>query len=367
MSHYGQTCSWGIAGKQFVRAIHRTGFGLILKPIYASNRLDINIPQDIKEIEKNVIPTEDGIQVIIQHTLPTSFHRFNAYNIGITFTETWDMGHSPWIQNINDSLDELWVVSKSERDALIGSGVKIPIYHIGYPYEKDFDDQEIEYDNPNKTFRFYFVGEARDRKNLYGALLAYNREFKKDEKVELIIKSDFLRQEELQAFIRRTRLYDNHEDYPSQTFITSKLDRDEILSIHKSSHCLLVPSRGESICLPIYDALYFGNEVLCTDHIHTKSIFQNRLQYINSYRVPVQYNEAPVPQVYRAWETWYEPDILHLQQLMRSSMSLSELSRNKNNTFPKPNFRVKETMEEICINKVVENISNRLTEIKKYL
>ncbi len=302
---------WSIAARRYLDALLMTGNNVASRPIYMGGGGG-KISKRAEEAEKNVL---DKIDVLIQNVLPDFIERHDCYNIGIFFTETRNIQKTGWVQKIN-LLDEVWVNSEMEKDSLIKSGVNVKISIVPIPYKapikepNDFNLPEIE----NK-FVFYFVGENNERKNILAFIQAFHREFSPEEDVSILIKTnDTPLIEEVNEWRKDVRL---RKEYIPEVIIKQHLSDEDIYSIHKTCSCFVCPSRGEAFCMPIMDALYFNNPVLCTDDIFPMSIFDPNIVGVNSVEAPVNCKNPPMPHIYTANETWQEIDILDLQSAMR--------------------------------------------------
>jgi glycosyltransferase involved in cell wall biosynthesis len=302
---------WSIASRRYLGALLMTGNNVAARPIYMAAGGG-KISKRIEEAESNVL---DKIDILIQNVLPDFIERHDCYNIGVFFTETRNIKKTGWVQKIN-LLDEVWVNSKMEKDSLISSGVNVKISIVPIPYKvpvkepEPFNLPEIE----NK-FVFYFVGENNERKNILALVQAFHREFSPEEDVSLLIKTNETPlTEEINEWRQAARL---RKEYIPEVIIRNRLSEEDIHSMHKSCHCFVCPSRGEAFCIPIMDALYFNNPVICTDNIFPVSIFDPNIIPVNSMEVPVYCKNPPMPHIYTANETWQEIDILDLQQAMR--------------------------------------------------
>lgn len=322
---YRQHDGWGSAAKDYLEVLTQSKYNVSSAPVYLGgyNTIDFDLPT--LESEKNKYPKYD---IVIQNVLPDLFEKTDSYNIGIYYSETNNLNKSFYIEKIN-LLDELWVSTPSEKESLIKSGVKTKITVMPIPVDtnklEQFEDIErLEIPELQEGYVFYVVAEFVERKNIEAAIIAFNREFVGDYGVKFLIKTSG-NDSEIKSNIldikRKTRLFHNLSLYKNEIIITSRLTDLQMASLHKTGDCLLVTSRGESYCRPVMDAIYYGNEVICTENIHTCSLLENNYIPVKSIETIPFINNPPLPHIYTGWETWYEISILDLQKKMREAFN----------------------------------------------
>lgn len=303
---------WSIASRRYLEALFLTGHNIACRPIYMAGSGG-DVSNKIKTAEGVVF---DKIDVVIQNALPDFFETHDAYNIGIFFTETRHIDKTGWVEKIN-LLDEVWTNSAAEAQSLIESGVKCKISEVPIPYKPANTEPNIiplpEIDN---KFVFYFIGENTDRKNIMALVKAFHREFLPNEDVSLFIKNN---SNDLKDQINKWHNYSRlRKEYIPEVIISNTIPEEQILSMHKASSCFVCTSRGESFCLPMIDALYYNNHVICTDKIFPVSLFPDDIIAVKSHETPVDTQSPPIPNIYTSHETWQEVDILDLQKKMRA-------------------------------------------------
>ena len=87
---------------------------------------------------------------------------------------------------------------------------------------------------------------------------------------------------------------------------------------------------GEAFCRPAVDAMCFGNTPIVTDNTGMADyISKNTGWIVPSYETPVVTDDAPLPFIYSAKETWFEIDILKLRSCMREAYEQSTETKNE--------------------------------------
>ena len=354
---YRQNDGWGVGAQRYLECLATLDVNLSCVPIYMSRNIERNVTSKIKKLENNYF---DNYDIVIQNVLPNFFVKTSSYNIGIYYSETNNLNNSTFINYIN-LLDELWVSTESEKTELSLSGVKIPILVIPIPFKKPEKGNPLDLPGVDDNYIFYMIAEYTERKNLEATIIAYNREFKLNEKVSLLIKTGFSGLdeqdnqkkvlEEISNIKKKMRLYNDMSCYNNEILITNRLSNEQINSVHNKCDCLIVPSRGEAYCLPAVEALYSDNKVICTSNIHTESMLKPHCTTVKSTEVPIFIDNPPAPHIYTGWETWHEISILDLQRKMRDSFKQRN-TKNKTSDWVQSNFGYKSVSkkmkERIC-------------------
>jgi glycosyltransferase involved in cell wall biosynthesis len=321
---YRQNDGWGVGAKAYIEALRLCDIDLVIKPVYMSNNIDRNIPEELVELENKKF--DDQPDIVIQNVLPNLLVKLpNCKNIGLFYIEHDNLEYTPWISSINQ-MDEVWVSTEFEIGVLKNSGVDIPINKVFMPNASPKINTKPMNVGSN-DFLFYFIGEAIDRKNIGALVKAFHMEFSPSEPVSLLIKTSMggLTPAEVRNNIDKNiaqikeimGLYNNVHNYKSELLITDRLDDQEMASLHIRGDCFVMPSRGESLNRPIMDALTYGNEVLCTEGTGMNEYSDAVM--IGSYPQPVFTSTKPMKGIYTSRETWREIDIFELMDGMRSA------------------------------------------------
>lgn len=335
---------WSIAARRYLDALLLTTHNIICKPIYMGG----NGGSVSKIVERAEQKRVDNIDVIIQNCLPDVMERHEGYNIGIFFSETQHLENTGWVEKLN-LMDELWVSCLMEKNSLKESGVKAKISIVPVPYKvSTYEAKELEVPELKNKFVFYYIGEYNERKNIMALVKGFHREFSPEEDVTLLIKTN---SPELKNEINQWREYSRtRRQYIPEVIIDGQVPEDFMLDIHKTGNCFVCPSRGEGFCLPIMDALYYDNPVLCTDNTYPVSIFGDYVIPVNSMETPVDCKQPPLAHIYTGNETWMEIDILDLQKKMRNEYD------NRWN-FSGQDYVKKEFSQQSIVNKMKDSLS----------
>jgi glycosyltransferase involved in cell wall biosynthesis len=300
--------------------------------------IEATLPAELYEAESNVLDTYPD--VVIQNALPHYFSRQpDCWNIGIAYFESAKWTQINWHSYCN-LMDEIWVSSKAEENILRKSGVKTRISIVPMPIDTSWlskDAAPLDIPNIDDSYVFYYIGEMIHRKNIEGLIIAFHREFTKNEPVKLVIKTTKLlhsseelsvvMQQQISDIKSKMRLYQNEDLYASEFLITDFLNQQELAGLHKLGDCLVLPSRGESLSRPVMEAMYMGNDVIVTNDTGMADLVGDCGFLVESHETPVYVPDPPLANLYTSWETWREPSIIDLQRQMRAAYESSDEAR----------------------------------------
>jgi glycosyltransferase involved in cell wall biosynthesis len=126
---------------------------------------------------------------------------------------------------------------------------------LGKPNEPD---KPNEPNKPERPYHFLFVGRLEKVKGIDLLLQAMAMLSEEELNVHLTIVGKGNLEEWVRSFIHRKRL---------EKWVTLKGNVDDkvLASLYTSSHCVVIPSRSESIPLVFSEALHFNKDFIVTD------------------------------------------------------------------------------------------------------
>lgn len=341
---YRQQDGWGLATQSYIKALGTRYNNITTRPIYFSSG-DPNYQPD-EQILSYENTYYDNYDVVIQKVLPHNLFLNKKYkkNIGLFVLETNNIGRSRCIKNINQ-MDEIWVPSNQEKICLQKSGVTTSIKTISQPLDTDFILQNKNHKIPlhsgiDRTFKFYFIGEYNERKNLLDLIAAFHLAFDVTQPVSLIIKSSVsgLSPQESHKVIEKD--IDNLKiklnistKYKKEIIITERLSDKDLIGLHNACDCFVMPSRGEAFCRPAAEALVLGKTPIVTNNTGMTDYINNDNGFIiKSHRIPVVINNRPLSNdfdLYNAHEYWNQIDLYGLIHQMQEVYSMHKNNKQK--------------------------------------
>ncbi len=337
---YRQLDGWGYAACDYAQSLLTTEHNISIKPIYMANvgRRE-QLSEELLLAEQRQF---DNIDVVIQNVIPQYISYLNVpLNIAYGNFETKNLPPT-WRRSLNIA-DALFTSTEQEKRQLINEGYTKPIfctnngmdiskYEKALTVEEEMENSEFyqKFNLNTNTFKFYFVGEYIQRKNVIDLVLAFYREFHFREDVDLVIKTnrggvvDYILRSKVHSdinnILQAARIYQNQKYYKQPIIITESLSENNLNALHKKCHCFVMPSYGESLCRPVLDAIGFGSVPIVSEATGMTEYVTNDIGWtVPTMEVPVFTNEPPMKTIYTAKETWAKPDVIQLQRAMREA------------------------------------------------
>lgn len=332
---YRNFCGWSFTARTILKALILTGHNITARPVYTSQKIKRDLPYELMELEFNKY---DNYDIVIQNVLPhmADYSSHFDRNILTADFETSNLQYTSWPARINN-MDEIWVTSHTEARSLDKSGVRIPIKTIGQSVDIDIFDQEyklnVNYDGFKNQFVFYFIGEWITRKGISELLIAYLSEFNCGDDVNLVIKTS-VNKELFSKTVEQTKqylgMYADPSYYPPISLINQFLTEYDLYAIHQNFDCCVIPSFGESFCIPAIEAMLFGKTPIITDNTGMADFIDDDCGYVIwSEETVVCSADRPLADIYTGFETWMRPDILDLRRAMREAYSDPKIRNEK--------------------------------------
>lgn len=329
---YRQNEEWGIYSRNFIQSLIRSKNEIAIRPVYMHTSSLPNISEDLLELENKKLDYD----CVIQHCLPTLFEYDGRYkNIGMFQQEA---GNNEYWKNCATLMDENWLPSMVDV-ANVGLGnVIMPIPIDTSIFEKSHS--HIHLGTYDKTFKFYFIGEYNQRKNLKALIQAFHLEFHPSEPVDLVLKVhhpsygpdqlfDIVRKD-IEAIKQELRTYPNSDCFKKDFIITQPLNEAELLALHNTCNCFVLPSHGESVSLDCLTALGMGKTPIITSCIGPFDYIDGGTGFVvDSIDTHCIMREPPLPNIYTGFEYWREISLSNLMEKMREAYEQPKGLRKK--------------------------------------
>jgi len=314
---YRQNDGWGNGAKNYLKALSLDN-DVCANTLLLSTKIG-EVDQWIKDLEAKTGEVDTEVHHVLPGTVQLSKDK---KNIWIGYTETRNLKNTGWLDALAQ-YDQCWCPTVQEKEKLELEGLT-NVHHIPMPLDLERLNSTPLNEKQSDAYIFYFIGEWCIRKNIGDLIMAYFREFKKEENTKLLLKlsGGTKMREEFSKYLYNIkgtmRLYPSEEDYPTVYLISDFLDYETMIDIHHQCDCFIMPSYGESTCIPLVEALYFGKDVICTQGIgcDDKHYKMRRVKSVEDICVC---SYPPLKNIYTGWETWRKINILDLQVHMRSA------------------------------------------------
>lgn len=273
IGHYREGGGWSNAAIDYILSLDSAGVDVVCRDVKLTNSQS-EIPKRILELEQK---TTNNVDYCIQHVLPhhlVGTQKFKK-NIAYFVSESNNLSNSNWITNLN-LMDEIWTANSSNKQVLEKSGIEKPVKVLPHAsdlskYDKDYKVLDIT--NMQHKFKFYYIGDMNDRKNIKSIIRCFHSEFDTNDQVALVVKinkhgltpeqlnNNFVNMSNsIKEIMRKSK---NIQDYCPEVLITNPMSQEQIQQLHKTCDCLINISHGEAWSIPSFEAMAHGNTPIC--------------------------------------------------------------------------------------------------------
>ena len=226
-----------------------------------------------------------------------------------------------WVKEIQENVDELWVISDFVRDAFVRAGVspkRVAVIPPGLDPELFQPEGESWRPENSRGFVFLFVGGMIPRKGVDLLLKAYDKAFSTADDVTLILKAigahSFYQHNTLSDQIRS---FMDNSAAPHLMVLGKELEDAKLAALYRGSDAFVLPYRGEGFGMPIAEAMACGKPVVTTALGPAREFCPPEIGYlIPAQVVPVPDEPPPLGEL-TGELTWFEPDIGELARTLR--------------------------------------------------
>lgn len=337
IAHYKEFGGWSQAATDQILALDKVGVDVVCRNITLTRDRD-NIHPRIQELEKKDSANAD---ICIQHVLPHHLVGSSQFKKNIAFFEGESLSIKglPWFCQL-ELMDEVWVPNNDLLSSLVIDGLKAKVRLVHHATDTDKYKRAYKSINISSllsgSFKFYYVGDMNDRKNLRSIFRCFHSEFDKSENVSLLIKvNKFGKQpEEIHRELDRQsktekndlRIYSSIDNYKKDAVISIELSNDDLYSLHNYGNCFISPSHGEAWSIPSLDGLGFGSTPICSKFGGPKEFIDPNNLYSGSLVDGVfsccKCSDAAFPDMFTGRELWFQPCEKQIRDSMRKYYEL---------------------------------------------
>jgi glycosyltransferase involved in cell wall biosynthesis len=213
---------------------------------------------------REFVPDADSFQVF--HCIPEMQRRVHKFPKTVGFA-TFETFQPPpvWIPILNEN-DVVICPSKFNAKIFAHAGVKKPIVHIPHGIDTKLFNPSVEpLSSKDDHFTFLFFGTWRRRKGWPQLIEAWFREFDKDDKVRLVIKTDRRANAARDIEQMKAELGLYKKETAPIVFESRVLNELELPRFMKNADCLVSPTLGEGFGLPGLQSMALGVPVIITN------------------------------------------------------------------------------------------------------
>jgi glycosyltransferase involved in cell wall biosynthesis len=329
IGHYKEGSGWSKAAIDSILAMNSVGLDVTCRNIKLTNN-NPKIHPTILELENKPL---SNIDVCIQNVLPhhmVGTQKFKR-NIAYFVAESSSMLHNPWMVCLQN-MDEVWVPNKGLAASLEYDGLdkKVTVVPYAADLSKGYAQEKFIFPDKN-SFKFYYIGEINDRKNIESIIRSFHSEFASFEPVSLVlkIKRPGISPPELTRYCeqlctnikKELRMYKDIESYHKELIISDNLDDSFIDVLHNSCDCFVGPSHGEGWSIPAFDAMRYGKTPICSNEGGPKDFIDpndpNTGKLINGIYSVCNHSDPAFMDIFTGREEWFTPSESELKKSMR--------------------------------------------------
>ena len=329
IGHYREGGGWSNAAIDYILSLDEAGVDVVCRDVKLTN-YQADLPERILELENK---TTDNVDYCIQHVLPHHLVGTNKFkkNVAYFVSESNDLSNSNWITNLN-LMDEIWTANTSNKEVLEKSGIDNTVKVL--PHASDLSKYTLDYDlfdmEPHR-FKFYFIGDMNDRKNIQSVIRCFHSEFDTDDQVCLVIKINKFGTDPEQlkehfvnmsnAIKQVMRKSNNINDYCPEVLITKSMSQNQIQQLHRTCDCLINISHGEAWSIPSFEAMAHGNTPICGNEGGPKEFIDANnsdtgMLIDGDYSV-CMHTDPAFPDLFTGREEWFVPSESKTKKAMR--------------------------------------------------
>lgn len=346
IAHYKEFGGWSQAATDNILALDSVGVDVVCR--------NVTLTKDKEEVHPRILELESksskGCDICIQHVLPHHYVQSDVFKKNIAFmeTETLNIKHLNWFYQMS-LMDEIWVANTTSKEALESHSIAPPVKVIHHAcdtekYKKRYGELSIpEIEN---TFKFYYIGDFNDRKNLESIVTCFHSEFEEDENVSLTLKFNKfgvnpkeLHQKVGEYLTHLKKKLRIRKSYRQELIITDKLPEDSLMALHQYCDCFICPSHGEAWSIPTLEAMAFGNTPIASNFGGPCEFIDNGNwrtgTLVNGVYSCCKSEHAAFPDLFSSKEYWFQPCEKQTREQMRkyyeswSKDPISYSQRNK--------------------------------------
>jgi glycosyltransferase involved in cell wall biosynthesis len=364
IGHYKERGGWAQASKDYILAMQEAGIDVVCRNITLTQ--DNDPGYEILKLEKKSI---QNVDFCIQHLLPHHLVGTSQFkrNISIVDLESYDIKDLTWYRYLQ-MMDEVWVPNNDSANSLkkhkdFPEVLVIP--HCTDTEKYTTNHGKLNYQGLDGKFKFYYIGDLNDRKNLRSAIRCYESEFTSKDPTIFVIKVNKFGMSDQQVYnlvgqmIQEERNKIRLSNNPNYFIIPSRLDDQAIMALHQMCDCFVCPSHGEAWSIPAFDAMGFGNTPICSKFGGPNEFIsssKNCGTLVNGVYSICQCSDAAFPEIFTGREYWFQPCEKEIREAMRFyfedrfnkvAHKASGLSQTKNFSYEKIGKKIKDRLNEL--------------------
>lgn len=257
---------YSAAAQDLIMALYQSGKYDIKIHTFAGKPSRPAVSDERYEIFSKMLKKEsspDAIQIL--HCIPTlqkNIKKKKEKNIAFSTFETFEPPQN-WISILNKN-DAMIAPSFFNYKIFAHAKIKKPIFYIPHCIDFNVFNSSVKPMNKYDKFTFLFFGAWKERKGYKNILEAWLKEFKRGDNVQLVIKTDKIKQ--ARAYIAKIKKDIGISKGFAPILVENKVFSEAVMpSFLKSFDCLILPTMGEGFNLPGLQCMALGVPVVITN------------------------------------------------------------------------------------------------------
>jgi len=336
IGHYREFGGWSDAAIGHMLAMDTVGIDVVARNIPLTQSPREDIPKKIEQFEGKSL---EDCDVCIQHVLPHHLIGTSGFkkNIALLESESLSIKDNAWF-NYLQQMDEVWVPNSDLKNILTKDGLFEDSERIKtVPHTCDLrkykaPTKPVSIEGLDDKFKFYYIGDMNDRKNLRSLVRCFHSEFDRSEPVGLVLKlwkfgHSPQQVRELAVNMcnqvkQELRMYKSIESYHTESIISEQIPEEGIRALHQYGDCFVCPSHGEAWSIPSFDAMCYGKTPICSNFGGPKEFIGtdpdiNKGTLVEGFFDVCDCTDSPFPTLFTGREQWFDPSEGGIKSAMR--------------------------------------------------
>ena len=318
--------SLAVVNRQLARALIDDGVDLTCHTPEQDWQRDplLSAAKVVKMRMRDDLPAPGSVDVHLRNTWPPATRDMvGAFNAYVCFA--WEEAELPphLVERFNRDLDLMMVTSHFVRDAFRHSGVMIPIEVVGNGCDHVLEVEAAPSPlPPTSRARILHVSSGFARKGPDRLVEAFLRSFRRDDPVELVIKT-FPNPDNVIPSVLRDAAPSLDGRAPIVT-VEASYSHAELVGLYKTAAMVVAPSRGEGFGLPLAEAMALGVPVVTTGYSGQLDFCSPDTAWLVDYAL-----HPSRAHVAGSFSLWADPSADHLGAQMRAVLNRPEEARRR--------------------------------------
>lgn len=259
-------------------------------------------------------PLNGRDEIVISHHYPILVPE-GHYRLSLALFP-WEESHVPreTIKLFSENFDAIISPARSVTNALIDSGLSIPVATIGQPVNVDrYAVLAASRSRRRGRTTFLHVSSSFRRKGIDVLLAAWARAFTAKDDVRLVIKTFPNPHNDVEQQV--AALHASHPNLARIDIVNRDVEAEDMPQFYADADVMVLPTRGEGYNLPALEAMAAGLPLIVTGHGGHRDFCSAQEARLLQYRFAKSESHVGGPH-----SMWVEPDVDDLVDALREQI-----------------------------------------------